>query len=168
MSHSNSLGRALTVTKNLPYSPSLAMKLYMSAASWSWVTERRRVTEGMAPENWPVHAPEHAGVDTAQVSCPPDEGSKTHEAAVAGGTGRCCGKEQRGEPPRDTSPWAGTVVFLLLCCVHVSPKETREMSNGGHLPRAVEIRQEAAQTGARRYTHCSIRVMLLTNGSGLH
>lgn len=29
-------GQVLTVMKNLPYSPSLAIKLYMSAASWSW------------------------------------------------------------------------------------------------------------------------------------
>lgn len=29
-------GQGLTVTKNLLYSPSLAMKLYISAASWSW------------------------------------------------------------------------------------------------------------------------------------
>lgn len=34
-------GQGLTVTKNLLYSPSLAMKLYMSAASWSWREKAR-------------------------------------------------------------------------------------------------------------------------------
>ena len=37
-------GKVLTVIKNLPYSPSLAIKLYMSAASWSWVSGRGDVS----------------------------------------------------------------------------------------------------------------------------
>lgn len=63
-------GKVLTVTKNLPYSPSLAMKLYISAASWSWVEDVSLTSvKKLAPDNVLWDFLDQRGREQPQVKC---------------------------------------------------------------------------------------------------